>query len=254
MKKTTEKKTFNLKKFDIRSFPPCCTIIFFAPPGSGKTTLMEYFVYENRDRYIGLRAFAGTAASYKTWCDISHPLFVTDHYDAEEEQRHIDRQKNIEKQNPRGYKGNYVVNILDDVADNPTDLRSQQMLALFKNGSQHYAQLFMLGTQNCMDVPPPIRSAVSYVVIGKFLNPNEFEKLFKNFGGAVDNNRELFLQLLKSLDRYEFLVLKFRDPDPNFENNIFWIKSRVLGKWKMGCKEYREWGEKRYNKDYEEDI
>lgn len=255
MKKAQEKKTINIKEFDISSIPPSCTIIFIAPPGSGKTTLMEYFAYTNKHKYIGMRAFAGTSQSYKTWCTVSHPLFVTDHYETDEEQKHIDRQKNIEKQNERGYKGNYVINILDDVADDPKTLRSPQLAALFKNGSQHYAQLMMLGTQTCMDVPPTIRENVSYVVIGKFLNPNSFEKIYKNFGGAVDaGNKDLLLSLLKSLDKYQFLVLKFRDPDPNFENNIFWVKSKLLPKWKMGCKEYRDWGEKRYNKDFADDM
>lgn len=254
MKKASEKKTFNIKEFDIASTPPSCTIIFFAPPGSGKTTLMEYFAYTNKHRYIGMRAFAGTAASYKTWCEVSHPLFVTDHFDVDELQKHIDRQKNIEKQNERGFKGNYVICILDDVADDRKVLATPQMAALFKNGSQHYAQLLMLGTQTCMDVPPPVRDNVSYLVIGKFLNPNAFDKIFRNFGGYIDNNKDLLMALLKSLEKFQFLVIKCRDPDQNFENNVFWVKSKLLPKWKMGCKEYREWGEKRYNKDYSDDM
>lgn len=255
MKKASEKVTLNIKEFDVASIPLSCTIMLVAPPGSGKTVLMEYIAYCNKHRYIGGRAFVGTADAYKKWSHIFHPLFTSNYYDTDEEALHIRRQNHIELQNARGYMGNYVINILDDVADDASILHSKEIISLFKNGSQHYAQLLMLGTQTCMDVPPAIRTTCSYAIIGRFLNPNDAEKLFKNFGGAVNGDKALFMSLLKQITGdHIFLVLKLRNPSGKIEDNVFWIKGAILPSWKMGCKEYREWAERRYNKDFKEEF
>jgi hypothetical protein len=50
------------------------------------------------------------------------------------------------------------------------------------------------------------------------------------------------------------MVIKMRSMSNRIEDNVFWYKTRQLGNWKFGCKEYREWSEQRYDSSYKDEI
>lgn len=218
------------------------------------TTLMENMCYYLKHVYPVARAFIGTDSGYKKFSDIFHPLFVSNYYDENEEKDHILRQRKCELENGQGYQGNYAINIIDDASDDTSIYRNKVFGGLFKLGSQHWSQLFMLGMQYCIDMPPGIRKSVSYVAI--FFEPedNERKKLYNNFGGLAGTFQN-FCKLMDELTGdYTCLVFKKRTQSHEKEENIFFYKTSQLKNWKFGCKEYREWGDKRYNTKYVEQV
>lgn len=218
---------------------------------SGKTTLIENLTYYHKHKYPVARAFIGTEGGYKRFCKIFHPLFVSNYYDEEEEKKHIERQRTLVLEN---HPTPYAVNILDDVSDDPTIYRTPTMRGLFKLGSQHWAQLLMVGSQYAIDMPPDVRKAVSYVAIFREPEEEERKKLYKNFGG-LSGSYSNFCDLMDQLTGdYTCIIFKKRSQDNDMEKCIFYFKTKQLGNWKFGCKEYREWGEKRYNKSYKETV
>lgn len=218
------------------------------------TTLIENICYYHKHRYPVARVFMGTEAGYQKFCEIFHPLYVSNYYDEEQEKSHILRQRTCVLENGKDYQGNMAINILDDVADNPQIFKTKLMKGIFKLGSQHWNQLFMLGTQYAIDMPPDIRKATSYVAI--FREPEEIErkKLYANFGGLAGSYNN-FCDLMDQLTGdFTCLIFKKRSQSNEIEDCIFWYKGNLLKPWKFGCKEYRSWAKDRYDTNYVEKI
>ena len=50
------------------------------------------------------------------------------------------------------------------------------------------------------------------------------------------------------------LIFKKRSQSNKMEDCVYYYQTKVLGPWKFGCKEYRQWGATRYNPNYVEKI
>lgn len=218
------------------------------------TTLIENLCYFMKHRYPVGKVFMGTESGYQQFCEIFHPLYVSNYYDEMQEKEHILRQRTCVLENGKGYTGNYAINILDDISDDPKIYRTKVFRGLFKLGSQHWDQLCLLGTQYAIDMPPDIRKATSYVAI--FREPEELErkKLYQNFGGLAGSYQN-FCDLMDQLTGdHTCLIFKKRSQSNNIEDCIFWYQTKQLEPWKFGCKEYRQWARERYNPNYEEKL
>lgn len=221
---------------------------------SHNTTLMENLAYYRKHVYPVGRVFIGTEDGYKHFCKIFHPLYVSNYWDEKEEENHVRRQRTCEMENGRGYPGNYAVNIIDDVSDDPKIYKSKLMRGLFKLGSQHYAQLCMIGSQYAIDMPPDIRKAVSYVALGREPEEIERKKLYENFGGLAGSYAR-FCDLMDQITGdHTFLIFKKRSQSNNLEECVSWLRTKKLGDWKFGSKEYRAHAEARYDPNYVEQI
>lgn len=222
------------------------------------TSFIENMCYSVKHLYPVARVMVGTETGYKRFKDIFHPLYVSNYYDEEEEKSHILRQRKCAMENPKGYDGNYAINILDDATDDPRVFHSGLIKSAVKLGSQHWNQLFLVGTQYAYEFPPVIRKSISYVAIGREPEQIERQKLFKNFGGIAGTFKR-FNDLMDELTGdFTFLIIKKRSQSNNLEDCIFFYRTvdpvETYGNWKFGCKEYRKWAEDRYNKDYKEQI
>lgn len=218
------------------------------------TSLIENLCYYHKHKYPVARMFIGTESGYQKFSDIFHPLYVSNYYDEEQEISHIKRQRTCVMENSKGYTGNYAINILDDVSDDPKIYKTKVMKGIFKLGSQHWEQLFLLGSQYAIDMPPDIRKATSYVAI--FREPEELErkKLYQNFGGLAGSYQN-FCDLMDQITgNHTCLIFKKRSQSNKLEDCIFYFQTKILGKWKFGCNEYRQWGDSRYNVNYVEKI
>jgi len=248
------KQRVTISEFRLEDIPPSCTWIIVGPPASGKTTLIENMCYYHKHKYPVMRAFIGTEGGYKRFCNITHTMYCSNYYSEEEEKNHIYRQRQCELENGKGYLGNYAINVIDDASDDPKIYRTKTMRGLFKLGSQHWAQLLLLGTQYAIDMPPDIRKSVSYVAI--FAEPEEQErkKLYNNFGGLAGSYAD-FCDLMDQLTGdYTCLVFKKRTQSRNREDNVFYYRTKPMPDWKFGCKEYHKWAKDRMNPDYVEQV
>ena len=216
------------------------------------TTFMEQMSYITKHKYPTAKVFIGTEDGYKRMQKIFHPLFVSNVWDEAEEKRHIIRQRTCKMENGKDYVGNYAINIIDDIGDNPKQYRSPVMRGIFKLGSQHWAQLAMIGTQYSIDFPPDTRKSVSYVALGREPEEKERKKLFENFGGLA-GTYDRFCDLMDQITgNYTFLIIKKRSQSNDLSECIFWFKTKPMGDWQFGCKEWRKHGDERYNKNYQE--
>ena len=128
------------------------------------------------------------------------------------------------------------------------------MRGLFKLGSQHWNQLLMVGSQYAIDLPPDIRKSVSYVAIFREPEEGERKKLYLNLGGSC-GKYETFCELMDQITGdYSCMIIKKRSQSNKMEDNVFYMKTKVLKDWKFGCKEYRDWGRSRYNSKFQDEL
>ena len=219
------------------------------------TTLMENFAYHCKHKYPVARVFMGTEEGYKRMCRIFHPLYVSNYWSEAEETSHVLRQRTCEMENGRGYPGNYAINIIDDVSDDPKIYKTKLMQGLFKLGSQHWAQLLMIGMQYAIDLGPSVRKSVSYVALGREPEEGERKKLYDNFGGLAGSYAR-FCDLMDQITGdHTFLIFQKRSQSNNMEDCVFWYQTKVpVENWRFGCAEYRKHAEDRYDKNYVEQI
>lgn len=249
-----EPEDVEIREFDLRSFPLSCTWIIIGPPGAGKSSLIDNICYYNKHRYPVATVFIGTEAGYETMRETFHPLFVSNYFDEEREKRHVYRQKTCTLANGKDKPGNYAINILDDVSDDTAIFRTPLFKGLFKLGSRHWNQLLLIGTQYVIDFPPDIRDATSYVAIFRAPEEGQRKKLYENFGGIAGSYAR-FCDLMDQLTGdYTCLIFNKRAQSNRLEDCVFYYRTQVLKPWKFGCKEYREWGKDRYDKNYIEKV
>lgn len=247
-------KTFHINEFRIEDLPLSCTIVLVAPPGYGKTSMIETLTYYRKHLYPVARAFIGTDSSYMDFSRIFGPLYTSNYYKEEEHKSSINRQRTCIMENGKSYTGNHCITIIDDLSDDPKIYKAKPMRGTFKNGSQHWAQMFLLGMQYAIDMPPDVRKSVSYVFIGRETEALEREKIYNNFGGTIP--REYFNDLMDAIcNDHTFIVIKKRSQSNDWLDNVFYLQTKQLPKdWKFGCQEYRKWNDARYNPAYVEKV
>lgn len=246
--------TVELHEFKPEDIPLSSTWLIIAPPATGKTTLIENFAYYRRHIYPVAKVFIGTEENYDRFKKIFGEIYTFNHWIQEEEERHIKRQKKCGLENKKGAVSNYAINIMDDIGDDSKIFKNKVFSALFKLGSQHYHQLAMVGLQYAIDVPPAIRDSVSYVAIGRIPEENQRKKIYMNFGGICGSYQNFCDILDQVTGDFTFLIIKRRSQSNLIQDCVFWYRTKRLKDWKFGCKEYQEWNNKRYNKNYKEQV
>jgi hypothetical protein len=252
--KKNSQPTIEIPEFKPEEMPLSCTWIIIGAPGSGKTSFMENMAYYRKHVYPTARVFIGTEDGYKRMCKIFHPLFVSNYWDEEEAKKHAMRQRTCEMENGRGYPGNYAVLIIDDVSDDPKIYKTKLMRGLFKLGSQHWAQLAMVGSQYAIDMPPDVRKAVSYVALAREPEEIERKKLYDNFGGMAGSYARFCDLMDQVTGDFTFLIFKKRSQSNELEECVSWFRTKKMGDWKFGSKEYRAHGDARYDPKYVEQL
>jgi hypothetical protein len=53
---------------------------------------------------------------------------------------------------------------------------------------------------------------------------------------------------------HTFLIFKKRSQSNELEDCVSWFQTKLMPNWKFGSKEYRKWGDDRYDKNYKEQI
>ena len=256
MQNTYKGAPLKIREFDpVTMMPKSATCIIIAPPASGKTTLMKNLIESLAHRYVVGRVFSGTNDSYNDFKDIFGDLFVTEGYDEEKHKKQAERQRRCVNENGKGAPQNLAISILDDLSNDTKIYKTPLMADLFKNGSQHYDQLFFILLQYAIDIPVALRRSVSCVMLFKESNEAALKQLYTNFGGACGTYKEFKYLMDTVTGDHRALVIMSRGQSTNLEDHVFWYRTHVPKKpIKFGCRESRVWNDLRANKNYDNEY
>lgn len=245
-----EEKHVEISEFPIHKVPPSCTWIVIGPPGSGKTSFIEWLCYVNKHKYPTGRVWCGTEDTQGKYGKFIKPLYITNDYNRGEHEKCVTRQK---MSIAEGCQNAHCIYILDDCNTDRKVFADKLMRAQFKNGAQWWNCMFIIGSHYVFDMPPDIRKCVWFVAIFREPSVEERQKLWKTLAAACTFDE--FNQLMDELTGdHTCLIFKKTGQSNRMEDCIFYCKAQLVGNWELGCEEYKKWSLDRYNKNYVENY
>lgn len=223
-------------------------ICIIGKSGTGKTTIIKSLIHEKSHIIpIGM-VFSGTEDSNHFWSGVFPETFIFNGLDMDRLESFVRRQR-ISKQyleNP------WAVILLDDVMDDPKILNRPFFHGMYKNG-RHWNMLFILSSQYSMDIRPAIRTNIDCTFILREPNFRNRKCMWENYASIIPDFRD-FCQIMDQITTdYTALVIVNSVQSNNWQDCVFWYKARPVPKdWKFGCKEYWDFHNERYNKEYVE--
>lgn len=244
-----KERLVELKEFAPHTIPKSCTWIVIGPPKSGKTTFIEHLCYVNKHRYPVARVWSGTEDTQGSYSKYIKPLYISNEYIESEHEKAVIRQKTCKAEGMT--EGLPIIEIMDDCNTERNIFKSKLMRGQFKNGSQWWNNLFIVGSHYAFDMPPDIRKCVSYVAIFKETSVEERKKLFTNF--AIGCNFQEFCELMDQVtgDHTCLIFDKFSTSN-RLEDSVFYCKADLHSDWQLGCDDFKRWHNERYNRNYVE--
>ena len=228
-------------------------IVVIGKPGTGKSTLIASMLHAKKHIYPVGEVQSGTEDSNGFYGQIFPKSAIHESLDLSKIEDFIKRQKIAKTHlvNP------WNILLLDDCTDDPSVLKRPLFQAIFKNG-RHWKMWFILSLQYCMDVLPVIRTNVDFTFILRETNLRNRKSLYENYAGIIPDF-SIFCDIMDQLtDDYSALVINNTTTSNKMEDCIFWYKAdkkfandEFLASFKMGCKEFWDFHNERYNVDFE---
>lgn len=215
---------------------------------TGKSSLIKGLLYAKKHIFpVGI-AMSGSEDTNHAFAEILPSTFVFNEYDEEKIKEVIKRQK-ISRQhlvNP------WLVMIIDDCTDDPRIFNKPLQNALYKKG-RHWKQMYILSLQYAMDVKPQIRTNIDGIFILREPIESNREKLYRNYASIIPSY-ELFCDIMDQLtEDYHALYIHNATRSNKWQECVFYWKAKLPPKgWKLGCPEYWDFHNQRYNPDYTE--
>jgi len=247
----------NIGELDVDKIPPIpkhmneeshggSKIVVIGKPGTGKTTLISSLLYEKRHVFpIGL-AMSGTEDSNGHYKKIFPSSFVYNKLNESVINEFVKRQKIAKKHlsNP------WSVLLLDDCTDDPKLFSQPLFQGLYKNG-RHWKMWFILSLQYCMDIKPVIRTNVDGAFILREPSIKNRKSLWENYGGIIPNF-ETFCAIMDGItDDYTALYIHNATQSNALKDCVFYYKAKKTpSNWKLGCNDFWQFHEERYDKEY----
>ena len=232
-------------------------MLVLAAPASGKSTFTKQLVRHNQHKYPSICVQTGSESDRQDWEKICGSLFVTGTWDPNAQKRIIQRSRTLQSENGVDYEGNFMINIIDDVINNPSDWKSPLIKYLAQKGTQHCKMMTVICAQYIVNLPIEFRNGCSYYVIGGYWSPADRKKIFDiipiNWGGDSDKEKfQIFSKLIDAVcgTKYRFLVIDRQGG--SFEDSVFYYDVEPCPSFRFGSKEFIQWGDGRMNPDYKE--
>lgn len=233
-----EKVDLELREFDPATIQRDSTMLLIGRRGTGKSFLLRYILYKlqkqgpKTDMVV---AFAGTRDAAVDLMDMIPQTCIHADYN----ERLIE--KIIQDQERFKDEGEYVPNVLivmDDCGFDRAALKSKVMANLFKNG-RHYNIFFIVLLQYAIDMPPDLRSNVTYVCAAYDGTYETRVKLWKNFFGMFQKMDafEAVFTALRSKTQRGFLVQDNSGGNKDITDAVFFIEAKATRKFCFGSRD-----------------
>ena len=260
--KTTTGDVIKLKEFDMDDINPSykqvldrdvetggCKIIVIGKTGTGKTTCILDILFHKRHLLQSAMIQSGSEDTTGRFGRHFPSLFIYNSLDKEAVRNYVRRQKLL-----REYHENpWSALVIDDCVDDVTILNGKMFESIFKI-SRHWATLFILALQYCMDAKPAIRTNTDFVFLLREPILSARKSMYCNFASIIPTFK-LFCQILDEVTGdYTALVIDNRNQSNHWTDCVFWYKFSYRENFKFGSPYYWDFNNKRYDEEFKEEY
>lgn len=227
-----------LRKWDIKTFTPDSTCVFYGKRRTGKSFFMRWLLYTMRKHYTHVWVFTQTAMN-KFWTDYVPINAIFPRYSSEMLSMILDLQSRefikYYKEIKNGTYNPYKAVIFEDVVTEK-QVRSDPVLKrMFANGRHHKLGIFF-ATQWPKAIPPILRGNVDIAGIFAQTNLMAKESLADDYLGSV-KTRDAYKIIDKNTEDHQVLLVDYAKVKPNLQEYAFTAKATDPGKFILGCPE-----------------
>ena len=217
---------------------------------TGKSSLIKGLLYAKKHIFpVGI-AMSGSEDTNHAFAEILPSTFVFNEYDEEKIKDVIKRQKLARQhlQNP------WLVMVVDDCTDDPRIFNKPLQNALYKKG-RHWKLMYILSLQYAMDIKPQIRTNIDGIFILREPIESNREKLYRNYASIIPSY-DLFCDIMDQLtEDYHALYIHNATRSNRWQDCVFYWRAKLPPKgWKIGCPEFWDFHNQRYNPEYTEPL
>src|SRR3972149_3563099 len=245
---SSQKKTVEIKEFNLSNIAESSKIVIIGKPASGKSVLIKDIITSIAHKIPVAKVFSGTEGVnhfYAKECDIPE-LFIHNEYNEDYMKDFAHRQEKAIKDNKQNPKGLLVI---DDCSDDPKFFGRPIFQKFFKNGRQ-WDMMLILALQYSMDIKPSIRTNIDYSFI--FRDPNEKNRksIYENYAGIIGSFQDFCDIMDQVAEDYTAIVINNRTQSNKLSDCVFYFKATMHKDITFGSTEYKQWGSHRYNSNY----
>lgn len=245
--KKPKQNEVDIHEFPLHEMPYNSKIVVIGKPATGKSTVTRDIIKCHRHHFPTALVTSGSEENNHFYSEMFPELYIYPEYNEEVMENFVRRQKAAQRDNPEN--ANAMI-ILDDCSDDPKFFRRPLFQKYYKNGRQ-WDMMFILALQYGMDILPVIRTNIDYVFI--FREPNERNRkaLYENYATIIGSYQDFCDVMDQLTEDYTAVVICNRVQDNNISKCVFYYKARIHPeKFTVGCNEYQQWAEQRYNTNY----
>lgn len=217
---------------------------------TGKSTLIKDMMWFMRNTPLFI-CMNGTEEGNGTYSEFVHPLMVHGDYKPDIVSGLLRRQKSQLKkliksgEDPNKHPEINAGLLLDDCGFDSRIKKDSNIRMLFMNG-RHWKICFMLSLQYVIGIPPDLRSNIDYVFCLKENNKSNQKKLYDNFFGCFETEKDFRRTFEHYTENYGCLVLDNTSRSSNIRDCVFHYKANPNREYKMGPPEMWKYLSSRY--------
>jgi len=242
---------FNLSSMMVKN----PSIVMVAKRGSGKSWVCRAILKHFSDIPAGL-VIAPTDRMNCFYGNFFPDTYIHYEYKSEiiekllhRQQMMIDKNQEYKKRGKRIDARGFIV--MDDcLASKSSWMKDQPITELLFNG-RHYEIMYILTMQFPLGITPDLRNNFDYIFLLADDIMSNLKRIYDHYAGMFPDFgsfRQVFGQITQN---FGSLVIVNRGARVNFLDKIFYYKAPNTGdEIKMGCKQFRQYHEKNFNKDW----
>jgi len=244
-----------IKKFETTNLVDHCTIAIIAKRGSGKSFLTKDILYRKKNipAFVIISRTEKLNSFYADFIPESYiyPEYKSDIlsniYVRQQHMRDVNKQRIIDGKEEKDDK---IMLVMDDCMSSKGEWsKDQNITELFFNGRHHHVS-FILIMQYSVGIKPEMRSNFDYIfLLAEDIISNR-RRLYEHYAGMFPTF-DIFQQVFTDItENYGIMVIDNRVHSKDISNKVFWYKTKEIPNFKIGNKQFREYHNKMYDKEW----
>lgn len=238
------------KRMNDKNYMGGCKLVVVGKPGVGKSTLIKSLLYSKKHIFPVAMAMSGSESTNHDYEEFMPSTFIHLKYDEDVIKNFVKRQK----LSMRYLDNAWAPIIIDDCTDDPTIFNRPVQQGLYKRG-RHWRLLYILSLQYAMDIKPVIRTNVDGIFILREPLLKNRKSLYENYASIIPSFT-IFCALMDGLtEDFHCMYIHGATTTNVWQDCVYYWKAPIAPKnWKLGCPEYWEHHEARFNPEYVDDV